>query len=378
MTEISRGSGQTSSSEHSHPMSISCIIPTLNRSALLRNTINSLLKQNVSQDRYEILIIDNGSKDDTKEISQHIVKETANRQIRYIFEPEPGLLAGRHRGALEANGELLVFVDDDIEATTGWLQAILETFKNPQVQLVGGRNLPKFEVEPPAWLDSFCAATSNGGRSCGWLSLLDLGESELEIDPNYVWGLNFAIRRRALRDLGGFHPDRIPRALQRFQGDGESGLTMKARSHGYRTVYQPKATIYHIIPASRMTPEHFEQRAYYQGVCDSYSNLRRELSGASVDSVKVKLSPLSYARSTAGRVVGYLKRLRDQTCVTAEAAEVTAIRQRVHRAYRAGYEFHQSAVRSSPELLAWVLRPDYWNYRLPRLKYPAETKAVGD
>jgi NAD dependent epimerase/dehydratase family len=47
----------------------------------------------------------------------------------------------------------------------------------------------------------------------------------------------------------------------------------------------------------------------------------------------------------------------------------------VHRAYRAGYEFHQSAVRSSPEVLAWVLQPDYWDYRLPLLKYPAETKA---
>jgi hypothetical protein len=154
----------------------------------------------------------------------------------------------------------------------------------------------------------------------------------------------------------------FPKEFQKFQGGGESGLTMTARSYGYRAVYQTRATIYHIIPASRMTPEYFEQRAYYQGVCDSYSHVRRE----------------GNARKTVGRVVGYLKYLRDQAGVTAETAEVTAIRQRVHRAYRAGYEFHQSAVRSSPELLAWVLRPDYWDYRLPRLKYPAETKAVGD
>ena len=116
-------------------MSISCIIPTLNRSALLRNTLSSLINQNVSQDMYEILIIDNGSTDDTRETSQHIIKEKANRRIRYILEPEAGLLAGRHRGALEANGEVLVFVDDDIEATTGWLQAISRHSKIPQVQL---------------------------------------------------------------------------------------------------------------------------------------------------------------------------------------------------------------------------------------------------
>ncbi len=63
-------------------MSISCIIPTLNRSALLRNTINSLIKQTLSQDKYEILIIDNGSTDDTEELSQHIIKERANEPAK--------------------------------------------------------------------------------------------------------------------------------------------------------------------------------------------------------------------------------------------------------------------------------------------------------
>ena len=181
---------------------------------------------------------------------------------------------------------------------------------------MGGRNLPKFEVEPPAWLESFWDATPAGGRSCGWLSLLDLGESEREIDPNYVWGLNFAIRKRALHDLGGFHPDLIPPELQRFQGDGETGLTMKARSHCYRAVYQPKATIYHFIPASRMTPEYFEQRAYYQAVCDSYSNIRRQRSWASLGSAKVKASKLlQQMRRIASRVVRYLKHLPDQASV---------------------------------------------------------------
>jgi hypothetical protein len=178
--------------------------------------------------------------------------------------------------------------------------------------------------------------------------------------------------------VGGFHPDCIPQEFQKFQGDGETGLTLAARLQGCPAVYQPKATVHHVIPKGRLTPEYFEKRAYYQGVCDSYSDIRREGSAASVDSVKVKFSLLPYVQKTVGRVVGYLKHLRDQARVTAETAEVTAIRQRVHRAYRAGYEFHQSAVRSSPELLAWVLRPDYWDYRLPQLKYPAETKAVGD
>jgi len=356
-------------------MSISCIIPTLNRSALLRNTIKTLINQTISPDIYEIIVVDNGSVDDTKEILQNIMKETANRQIRYIFDPEPGLLTGRHRGALEAKGELLVFVDDDIEAASGWLQAILETFKSPRVELVGGRNLPKFVVQPPAWLESFYDVIPDGGRSCAWLSLLDLGESAREIDPNYVWGLNFSIRRRALHDLGGFHPDCVPKELQRFQGDGETGLTMKARSYGYRAVYQPKATIYHIVPGSRMTPEYFEQRAYYQGVCDSYSDIRRGEIGEAGGLAKVKSFSVRYLRRIADRIVRSFKHLEHQPFVMAENAEVAAIRQRVYRAYQAGYRFHQSAVRSSPELLSWVLRHDYWDYRLPQVRGAAK-KAV--
>jgi glycosyltransferase involved in cell wall biosynthesis len=356
--------------------SISCIIPTLNRSAFLRNTIKSLINQTVAPDLYEIIVVDNGSTDETKEISQNLMKETPSRQIRYMFDPEPGLLTGRHRGALEAKGELLVFVDDDIEATSGWLQAILETFRRPRVELVGGRNLPKFAVRPPVWIESFYDVIPDGGRSCPWLSLLDLGESEREIDPNYVWGLNFSIRRRALHDLGGFHPDCIPKELQKFQGDGETGLTMAARSQGYPAVYQPKATIYHVIPMNRMTPEYFEQRAYYQGVCDSYSVIRRGEIKTGGWLAKAKSLPVHYSRRIVDRVVRSLKHLQHQPFVIAENAEVAAIRLRLHRAYQAGFEFHQGAVRSSPELLAWVLRADYWDYRLPQLKDSAKREAV--
>jgi glycosyltransferase involved in cell wall biosynthesis len=53
-------------------MSISCIIPTFNRSALLKNTIKTLINQTISPDIYEIIVVDNGSVDDTKEIVQNI------------------------------------------------------------------------------------------------------------------------------------------------------------------------------------------------------------------------------------------------------------------------------------------------------------------
>jgi glucosyl-dolichyl phosphate glucuronosyltransferase len=65
---------------------------------------------------------------------------------------------------LESNGAILVFLDDDIEAAPGYLHAILDAFEDPAVQLVGGPNLPRYESEPPAWVESFWSTTLYGGR----------------------------------------------------------------------------------------------------------------------------------------------------------------------------------------------------------------------
>jgi glucosyl-dolichyl phosphate glucuronosyltransferase len=357
-------------------LKLSCCIPTFNRSRSLATAIRSLCDQTLEPASWEILIVDNGSSDNTRGETESIMREMPHHRIRYLFEPEPGLLSGRHRGALESNGEILVFLDDDIEAAPGYLHAILDAFEDPAVQLVGGPNLPRYESEPPAWVESFWSTTPYGGRMCGFLSLLDLGGNAIEVHPNYIWGLNFAIRRRALFDLGGFHPDCIPDALQHFQGDGETGLTMKAFAQGYKAVFTPEATVYHFISASRMTPEYFERRAYYQGVCDSYSRIRRAGRVTKVQWHLAITSQFWRARELAGAAVRRAKRphVRRKAATTQRETspvsdtQVLAIQQRIQRAYKAGFEFHRDAVSRKPELLAWVLRSDYWDYHLPRFK----------
>src|SRR3984893_6755036 len=350
---------------------LSCCIPTLNRSQSMARTIRSLCNQPLRSESYEILVVDNGSSDNTRGETESVTWENPHHRIRYILEPEPGLLSGRHRGASESGGEILVFLDDDIEATSGYLHAILDAFQDPAAQLVGGPNLPNYESDPPAWLESFWSTTPYGGRMCVFLSLLDLGGNTIEIHPNYIFGLNFAIRRRALFDLGGFHPDCVPDALQHFQGDGETGLTMKAFAQGFKAVFTPGATVYHFISARRMTPEYFERRAYFQGVCDSYSGIRRETKQRH----PVVTSQFRRARGLVGAAARRAKRLyrefrripaANQREVSAvNHAQVVAIQQRVQRAYEAGIEFHRDAISRSSELLAWALRPDYWDYRLP-------------
>lgn len=262
-------------------MKASIIIPTLNRAALLERALSSICRQSVSSEQFETLVIDNGSTDSTRKIANAFVQN--HSAIKYIYEPQPGLLAGRHRGAIAAVGELLVFVDDDIEAVPGWLAAIIRGFKDSSVQLIGGRSLPNYEVDPPAWIESFWETAQGGGKYCWYLSLIDLGQRRRQISPTYIFGLNLAIRRNAFFDLGGFHPDRYSRYsdktydLQRFSGDGEAGLTMPAEARGRLAIYEPEATVYHFVPASRMTPEYYEKRAYFEGISDSYRRMRPQI-----------------------------------------------------------------------------------------------------
>lgn len=357
---------------------ISVIIPTLNRADSIALTLESLFHQTVAPEGYEILVVDNGSTDNTKDVAAVAIAAYPTHQVRYIYEPEPGLLSGRHRGAVEAKGEITIFVDDDIEADPGWLQSIIDTFEDPTVQLVGGKNLPKYEIAPPKWLEGFWGSTPYGGRACGDLSLLDLGDRSIDIDANYVWGLNFAIRKQILFELGGFHPDCISANLQHFQGDGETGLTMKANQKGYRSVYQPQALVYHQVSKGRLTPEYFKKRAFYQGVCNSYTTIRRqdksEISQfqnssspeSSIDRLRRYVAdPIPHARNFARRLwqkysIGF-DRISD------EDRELARIKQEVQAAYQAGYTFHQDAVQKHPELLNWVLKDDYWDYQLPQL-----------
>ena len=328
---------------------ISIIIPTYNRCKFLIKALSSVLGQDFPTNNYEILIIDNASNDETKTVAKSAIYENPSHRVRYFFEAEPGLLSGRHRGALEADGDVLTFIDDDIEATPHWLKAIEESFTEPLVQLVGGRNLPDYEVPPPDWLTWFWRVYPNG-KACEYLSLLDFGNYIHEIDANYVWGLNFSIRKQALSALGGFHPDSLPTHLQHFQGDGETGLTRKAKAHGYKTIYHPAACIFHQVPKHRMTYEYFERRSFYQGVCDSYADIRANQG----------ISPF-----LSKNVLGYIKKLAKKIIVRPTSKEL--LQSRFDFFYQKGYQFHQQAVRRHSELLTWVLKDTYWDYTLPRL-----------
>jgi glucosyl-dolichyl phosphate glucuronosyltransferase len=337
---------------------ISVIIPTINRANSLIFTLQSLISQNFDRSDYEILIVDNGSTDNTKSICENFISQNRSHQICYIYEPSPGVHAARHKGVLKAKGDLLAFVDDDIETDINWLGAIANSFSDTTVKLVGGRNLPKYEIEPPAWLDWFWHDTPYG-KACPHLSLLDFGEEVLEIDANYIWSQNLAISKQTLLELGGFHPDNFPSHLQHFQGDGETGLARKLKRSGYKAIYQPKAKILHRVSHSRMSYEYFDRRFFSQGISDSFATIRKN--GGQLSEIKLQ-QKLVDVRVYSKYALKLLKRKFDRR---EEVPERPILKERFNLAHQAGYRFHQAAVRQNRHLLDWVLKANFLEYRIP-------------
>ena len=330
---------------------ISIIVPTCNRAAALVQALTSIAAVVVSTDRVEIIVVDNGSTDDTARICREIKDRYPKHDWRYFYDETPGLLTGRHLGAREAKGDILAFLDDDVLLLPSWLEALNDAFNDPEVMLAGGPTSPCYEAEPPPWLDGMWEEYEQGVRVLGELSLVDLGPTTKQVDPLYVPGANFAIRKAAFQACGGFHPDCLPKSLQRYQGDGETGLALKMRARGLKALYHPGAAVKHVIPVGRLTAESFQRKGFYQGVGGSYTNIRRAgLLPERTKSWKDLLRPIKWK----------LERRRLLGDPSAEN-----IRFLIARARFAGRWFHENEVRNDPTLLAWVLKPEYLDYKLP-------------
>jgi glucosyl-dolichyl phosphate glucuronosyltransferase len=250
-------------------MKVSVIIPTYNRSEYLFDIIACLQKQTIGQGQIEIIVVDNSPDARFKQIKESI----KDVNIRYVWEKRPGAHRARNTGALEAKGDICVFLDDDELFDQNLLHYLSEPFNNREIGCVGGKMLPKWEVtELPDFYSAFDKSD---------ITHLDLGEEPRILrgwggeDWEEIWGGNMAVRRDVYLEVGGMNPDLFPDKLIWFTGDGECGLQQKIREAGYKIFYEPRACVYNRICASRLTKEFLIKRRIYRSITMSFTNIRR-------------------------------------------------------------------------------------------------------
>ena len=260
-----------SAAKDNGPMELSVIIPTYQRPQSLLRALGSLQKQVVP--KWEILIVDNEASRDTERL---VAKNRAafNSPVKYIAEPRLGLHYARHAGVRAAQGQVLVFTDDDATFDSHWLEAYAKAFAHhPRMAAAGGAIKPKWEAEPPTWLRAYLRDKT----VFPILSLLDSAD-EFTLGPQgFFFGANMAVRRSVLFEVGGFNPDSFG---QDWLGDGETGLNYKLWQRGLLIGYVPEAVVYHHIPSERMTLDYFRRRMANEGACDIYTRFHQRMPGS--------------------------------------------------------------------------------------------------
>src|ERR1700686_291105 len=252
------------------------IIPTHNRASSLKRAIESGLALEYPVDRFDIIVVDNASTDGTEDVVRQFQECGSQKRLRYVRENRLGLHFARHKGAQSATGDVLIFTDDDATFSPTWLHAYGKAFiEHPEMVAAGGPVRPVGESPRPKWLAEFMGES----RAFVILSLME-PQDEFKISTKGgFFGVNMAIRRNVLFDVGGFNPESFGDV---WLGDGETGLNRKLSERGWLIGYVPNALVYHYIPQFRMTAKYFRRRMANEGACDIYSRYHKHVPGMRV------------------------------------------------------------------------------------------------
>jgi len=225
---------------------------------------------------YEVIIVDNNSKDKTRECVESYMPKFQGR-LRYLLEPKQGKSFALNLGISQAKGEIIAFTDDDCILERDYLMNICHTFQKygQEVGILGGKILPKWSAGSyPDWLNEILiqpVELNNGIPNVrkitfeGVLGILDYGDKEFIIDygkenpeKRKFYGANIAFRKEILQKYGGFSVDKA------ITEDTEICTRIfRARVKG---VYAPGVKIYHKIQNKNFTPGYYYNWWFFHGI----------------------------------------------------------------------------------------------------------------
>lgn len=235
----------------------SVIVCTRNRSSFLREVCQEIVKIEYPRQSWELLIVDNGSTDDTLQVAQEVAAMHGGL-ARVIQEPQIGLSVARNRGIREAKGDVIAFIDDDAFPDPLWLASLVEALGEPAVMCAGGPVDPMFQGDTsfPDWFS---------GRFLPYLTVFDRGPVPVELRFNeYPRGANIAYQRGVFERYGLFSPY-LGRKGAKLLSCEETEHCLRIERSGGRTLYVPQARVRHLTVAERITPDWMKKRFRAQG-----------------------------------------------------------------------------------------------------------------
>jgi glycosyltransferase involved in cell wall biosynthesis len=247
---------------------LSVIVCTYNNAELLMDCLSRFVQPSKPQEAsFEVIVVDNNSKDETNRIVDCYIQSNTIPNLRYIFEPQPGLTNARLAGVRNATGSWIAFIDDDIRIQPDWIESALQFIKtHPKAGAIGGRIELQY-LEPPTAAALKCEAA---------LCKVDGGGQAFKSQQGNrapLVGAAILFRQQALEETGWlskrYLSDRTGKSLS---SGGDTEMIMRVSNQGWEVWYVPTLCATHLIPPKRTTIAYLCQ--LHRGLARSSAQLR--------------------------------------------------------------------------------------------------------
>lgn len=208
---------------------VSAILCTYNRAGLLRQALGALCGQTLGADRFEVVLIDDGSTDDTREVVRAF---EGLLPLRYAYQANSGLAAAKNHGLALARAPVVVFLDDDDLLASDCLEAhhrAHQQHPDPRTAVLGYTGLAPQVASVP--LMHFVTEVG-----CHLFSYPALNDGD-RLDFTYFWGGRSSCKRALLMEYGVFNP------VFRF-GCEDIELGYRLSKTGFQVIYEARARSY--------------------------------------------------------------------------------------------------------------------------------------
>ncbi|HEX6334471.1 MAG TPA: glycosyltransferase [Flavisolibacter sp.] len=231
------------------PVEISVVICSYNREKYIADALNSLIAQDFDRSAFEVIVVDNNSRDNTQQVCEEIIRSNPEVSVRYLTETQQGSSFARNTGARHARGELLCFMDDDAMAEPGFLENIRRFHRaHPGVHGFGGRIIPRYIPSEPPWMSHFVSSLVGN---------FHYADDVTEFSANkYPLESNMVVSKKAFDEVGGFSTA-LPgvKGTLRIGGEGKD-LYFRLKQRGYGVYYVPDMVVHHVVETDKLTPEY--------------------------------------------------------------------------------------------------------------------------
>jgi cellulose synthase/poly-beta-1,6-N-acetylglucosamine synthase-like glycosyltransferase len=216
-------------------MDFSIIIPAYQAATVLPQCLNALLQQSIDRSRYEIIVVDDGSTDNTAAVAEQVLSHSSAQDIRVpqafraaqvIRAPHGGPAQARNLGVQAAQSNLMLFTDADCEPEPDWIQQLSRVFTDPTISGAKGT----YRTRQTSLIARFVQQE--------YQERYDRLQRLASID--FVDTYAAAYRREVFVDQGGFDAIGLPTVAVEDQE-----FSFRVAAAGYRLVFVPEAVVYH-------------------------------------------------------------------------------------------------------------------------------------